>query len=101
MKIEKLLKRQRKLAEKVWPTQTYKGVLDHIKQEIEEIERTPEDLEEWIDLILLSFAGAYRVGATIEEVINMLKYKQKRNEKRKWLDWREADPDKAINHVEE
>ena len=39
-----------------------KGVLDHIRKEITEVERAPHDLSEWVDLILLSLDGAWRAG---------------------------------------
>lgn len=76
-----------------------KGVVDHIRKELQEIEDDPADLFEWIDVIILGFDGAYRAGFTPLEIILALKAKQERNYKREWPDWRTADPDKAIEHV--
>ena len=62
--------------------------MDHIKKEIKEIEENPEDLEEWIDLIILGFDGAWRQGYSAEEIVECLEAKQSKNETREWPDWR-------------
>lgn len=76
-----------------------KGVSDHIRKELEEIAAHPTDLEEWIDVILLAFDGAYRTGADPQQIIDAIVAKQTKNEGRTWPDWKTADPDKAIEHV--
>lgn len=84
-----------------------KGVADHIRKELGEIESAPLDLEEWVDVILLALDGAWRCAeamgvpnadgpATIAAAIAV---KQLKNEFRNWPDWRLADPDKAIEHL--
>lgn len=75
------------------------GVLDHIRKELAEIEAAPADLEEWVDLILLAFDGAWRAGHEPEEIVAGVAAKQGRNELRDWPDWRTAPADKAIEHV--
>lgn len=75
------------------------GVLDHIRKELVEIEAEPTDLEEWIDLLILGFDGALRMGFTPEQIVAGLVAKQRKNEGRTWPDWRMAEPDKAIEHV--
>src|SRR5688572_20074944 len=81
------------------PGERTKGVLDHIRKELSEIERDPKDLSEWIDVVLLAFDGAWRAGFTPEEIAAALVAKQSKNEGRVWPDWRTADPNKAIEHV--
>jgi hypothetical protein len=76
-----------------------KGVIDHITKELKEIEKDPTDLKEWIDVVILGFDGAWRAGYTPEEIVEALEAKQTKNENRKWPDWRDADPNKAIEHV--
>ncbi|MCB1476596.1 MAG: DUF550 domain-containing protein [Rhodobiaceae bacterium] len=76
-----------------------KGVCDHIRKELAEIEQAPTDLEEWVDAIILSLDGAWRTGATAEQICIAIEAKLSKNEKREWPDWRTADPDKAIEHV--
>lgn len=75
-----------------------KGVCDHIRKELCEVEAAPLDLVEWTDVILLAFDGAYRTGASPEEVVVALESKLTRNERRKWPDWRMVPADRAIEH---
>lgn len=74
------------------------GVLDHMKKEIEEARAMPNDIEEWIDIVMLAFDGAWRNGATPEQIAGTLFAKLRKNENRTWPDWRTADPNKAIEH---
>ena len=80
------------------PGDRTKGVIDHIRKELVEIEEAPHDLEERVDLILLALDGAWRAGFTPEEIAIGIQAKQLKNEQRTWPDWRTADPDKAIEH---
>lgn len=79
------------------PGDRTKGVIDHIRKELKEIEEA-QCLDEWVDVILLALDGAWRCGATPTEICQGIAKKQKINEKRKWPDWRTADKDKAIEH---
>ncbi|MCG7596309.1 dATP/dGTP pyrophosphohydrolase domain-containing protein [Mycobacterium sp. PSTR-4-N] len=74
------------------------GVLDHIAKELDEIRSAPDDLSEWADVIILALDGAQRTGADPQEIIAAVKAKQAKNEARVWPDWRDQDPDKAIEH---
>ncbi|CAM5574986.1 hypothetical protein MAUB1S_09664 [Mycolicibacterium aubagnense] len=91
--------------QRAWSAKTFgpgprtKGVLDHIRKELTEIEADPADLKEWVDVIILAFDGAWRAGWEPEAIVAAIVDKQARNEKRQWPDWRTADPDKAIEHV--
>src|SRR5690606_32867885 len=76
-----------------------KGVCDHIRKELAEVEADPHSLEEWVDVILLALDGAWRCGADPEEIAAAIKRKQGRNEERRWPDWRTMSPDKAIEHI--
>lgn len=88
-----------------WSTATFgpgprlKGVLDHIRKELVEIEADPTDLGEWVDVVILAFDGAWRAGWEPQQIIDAIKEKQARNELRIWPDWRTASPDHAIEHV--
>jgi hypothetical protein len=94
------LHRQRSFSLKTFgPGDRAKGVTDHIERELIEIREDPKDLKEWIDVAILAFDGAWRSGATPEEIVAAFEAKQTKNENRKWPDWRTADPDKAIEHV--
>lgn len=80
------------------PGKRAKGVVDHIRKELAEIEAEPHDLKEWIDVVLLAFDGAGRSGASPEQIVQALIEKQAKNEKRVWPDWRTQPLDKAIEH---
>lgn len=74
------------------------GVVDHIRKELLEVLADPEDLNEWVDVIILAFDGAQRTGVAPQAIIDAVKAKQAKNEARTWPDWRTADPSKAIEH---
>lgn len=81
------------------PGQRTEGVLDHIRKELIEIEEAPDDLEEWIDVVMLALDGAWRAGYSPEAIAAQLMAKQEKNERRQWPDWRTAEPGKAIEHL--
>lgn len=81
------------------PAPRVAGVIDHIRKEIDEIEAEPHDLSEWADLLILAFDGAMRAGYEPEEVLAAVHAKQAINESRNWPDWRDSDPDRAIEHI--
>jgi hypothetical protein len=43
------------------------GVTNHIRKELEEIEKDPHDLNEWTDVIILAFDGAWRSGHNLKK----------------------------------
>lgn len=93
------LQRQREWSARTFgPGPRAAGVVDHIRKELREIEADPADLREWIDVAILALDGAWRTGASPEEIIAALVAKQARNEARAWPDWRTVDPNKAIEH---
>lgn len=74
------------------------GVIDHIRSELDEIAAAPTDLSEWIDVAILALDGAWRSGATPQQIIAALQAKQLKNESRVWPDWRTVEPGKRIEH---
>lgn len=94
------LHRQRVFSDSTFgPGKRTAGVLDHIRKELTEIEASPGDLTEWVDVVLLALDGAWRAGFEPEQIAQAIAAKQERNESRKWPDWRTAEPGKAIEHV--
>lgn len=83
------------------PGRNIKGVIAHIRQELEEIESDPDDILEWIDVIFLALDGARKRGFTPNQIIAALSDKQIMNEKRKWPDWRTIPDGQSINHIKE
>lgn len=88
-----------------WSTRTFgpgarsEGVIQHILKELREIAEDPSDLDEWVDVIILSLDGAMRAGHSPQEVIERVKWKQSVNENRQWPDWRQFTESVAIEHV--
>lgn len=81
------------------PGHRTKGVVDHIRKELLEVEADPLDIKEWVDVIILAFDGAWRAGYMPQEIIDAVIQKQRDNEGRTWPNWRTASEDKAIEHV--
>ncbi|WP_321875323.1 dATP/dGTP pyrophosphohydrolase domain-containing protein [Burkholderia cenocepacia] len=96
------LRRQRAFSERTFgPGRLTARVCDHIRKELSEVEATPDDLREWVDVILLGLDGAWRTGATPEQITAALSAKLTTNERRTWPDWRACDSDRAIEHIAE
>jgi hypothetical protein len=95
------LERQRKWSEETFGPFTadkahIPGVIDHLREEIGEVEKEPTDVTEWIDVMILAMDGAMRMGFSPHEIAEALCNKQTKNESRKWPDWRTQDPGKKI-----
>lgn len=76
-----------------------KGITNHIRKELQEIEDCPDDLEEWVDVIILGLNEAWRAGYSFDEIITMIEIKQAKNEARQWPDYRNYKQDEEIEHI--
>lgn len=74
------------------------GVFRHLEEEIGEAEDRPEDIEEWADLLILTFDGAIRAGHHPSEILRAYHAKMLKNFGRTWPDWRGLPTDQPINH---
>ena len=108
MDLEQHLKRQIAFSRATFgPGTRQKGVIDHIRRELIEVENSDGSPEEWVDVVILSLDGLTRAllnkGRTVdraaEAAVDLIVEKQNRNELRDWPDWRTAPADKAIEHV--
>lgn len=90
-------------AEAFGPGDRHEAILDHVRKELVEIEKSGGALDEWVDLVILALDGAWRRavanGERVSDVIDEIEVKLEINRRRTWPDWRTADPDKAIEHV--
>lgn len=68
----------------------------HIKKELAEIQRSPCDCEEWIDVIILAIEGAWRMGHSPMTIASTLQLKQEKNFARQWVI--PTDPTLPIEH---
>lgn len=73
------------------------GVLKHIEKEINEVRNDPNDLMEAIDILILGFDLAWRMGYTPNEIVSALIEKQNINRERKWPV--NVDKDKPTEHI--
>lgn len=93
------LYRMREFSERTFgPGHRVKGVLQHIRKELDEIEANPNDLSEWIDVAILAMDGAWRQGYSPNQIAKAWLDKQAKNEARRWPDWRKMPEDQAIEH---
>lgn len=86
-----------------------KGVIDHLRKELDEVAAANGDSSEWVDVVILALDGLTRQLAycaerrdpneVAETACRMIVGKQSRNERRQWPDWRTQSQDKAIEHV--
>lgn len=81
------------------PGERTAGVVAHIRMELAEVEASPTDATEWADVIILAFDGAWRVGIEPQVILDTIRDKQARNERRTWPDWRTAPRGAPIEHV--
>jgi len=78
--LTKFLERQ-----KEWSIKTFGnskrtlGIIRHIEKELKEVEEKPNDLTEWIDVIILALDGYWRHGGNTENIMNILQAKQDNN----------------------
>ena len=75
------------------------GIIEHIRKELKEIEDAPRDIEEWVDVMILAFDGAWRAGYTPQDIATALRWKQQTNFDRKWPDRATLRQDEATEHV--
>lgn len=96
------LQRQREWSEKTFgPGYHASRIVEHIRKELLEVLEAPQDLVEWMDVVILALDGAWRAGYSPDQIIEAMVQKQTENEGRKWPDWRELGEDEPIEHVRE
>ena len=98
MHIKELVERQIPWSKATFGTKMRTGgITQHIELELQEIRDNPDDLTEWIDVVLLALDGAWRSGHTPAEIEAALIAKQNKNFKRIWPK-HDNPPDEAICH---
>jgi hypothetical protein len=79
-------------------TPRLKGILEHIRKEVQEIEEKPSDISEWADVIILAIDGAWRQGFTAHQICQALEEKQLKNFSRVW---NVQGDDQPCEHIEQ
>lgn len=77
--------------------QRTEGLLKHISKEMEEVRESPNDLTEWIDIIILALDGAWRAGYSPLQICMALVQKQQANMLRKWP--AQTSEDQPTEHI--
>ena len=109
MDLEQHLKQQSAFSRATFgPGARTKGVIDHIRKELAEVEACGNARElEWVDVVILGLDGLTRelVASGLSHdraataACQLLVSKQARNEIRDWPDWRTMSSDQAIEHI--
>jgi hypothetical protein len=100
MNLVEYLQRQREFSFAVFgPNPRLRGVLDHLRKELVEVEAAPDDVLEFADVLILAFDAAMRAGHSPQAIAEALEDKLAINQQRSWPDWRDCSPDRAIEHV--
>lgn len=73
------------------------GLIKHIQKELAEIEQSPKDLEEWIDVIVLASDGFWRAGGTPLMFMELMEAKQLKNLTREWTKF--TSEDEPVEHI--
>lgn len=85
------LHRQKSFSEQTFgPGHRTAQLIEHLQKELKEVEATPLDLDEWLDVALLALDGAWRAGFAPEDIAHALEAKHALNETKNWPDWRTA-----------
>lgn len=93
--LDRYIDRQKRWSEKTFgPGMRTKGITAHIRKELEEIEAEPDDVVEFVDVIILALDGAWRAGYSAAEIVAALQSKQEINFAR---DWPEPGPEDRPN----
>lgn len=90
--------------QKDWSLRTFgkgkrtEGICKHIEKGLAEIRSAPDDLTEWIDVIILALDGAWRAGHSPVQIINALIEKQAINLQREFpMPTSEDEPSEHIH----
>jgi ribosome-binding ATPase YchF (GTP1/OBG family) len=79
------LHRQRDWSSEIFgTTRRTVGICAHIEKELSEIQDDPDDVREWIDVMILALDGYWRHGGKPEDLAEMLEAKQRVNFERSW-----------------
>jgi len=73
------------------------GILEHLGKELAEIRTRPDDLVEWVDVMILAFDGYLRHGGSVDGLMRDLEAKQAENLARRWPP--PGDGERAVEHL--
>lgn len=77
-------KKQYKWSIETFGKSSLESNIDHLRDELAEVIETPEDIEEWADVMLLYMNALSFAGHTMDDVLEAVHKKYEKNKKRKW-----------------
>jgi hypothetical protein len=72
------------------------GITKHIEKECAEVRDNPDDLSEWVDIMILAMDGYWRAGGTPEMLLHDIIAKQSINRERTYPKTNEDEPSEHI-----
>lgn len=72
------------------------GITKHIEKECAEVRENPDDLSEWVDIMILAMDGYWRAGGTPEMLLHDIIAKQAINRERKYPKTGEDEPSEHV-----
>lgn len=73
------------------------GLTKHIAKELQEILERPNEVMEWVDVVILALDGAWRAGYTPKQIQDAMERKQQINFKRRWPT--PESEDEPVEHI--
>lgn len=102
MSLQKLLEDQIEWSMKTFgPAYRTEGILRHIEKELQEIRENPDDLSEYIDVIILAMDAFWRRGGMPDELEEAIARKQEINRGRTYNVAAEDEPSEHVMEEEE
>jgi hypothetical protein len=81
---------------KHFPQSTVQSLLKHLRKEVDEVMKNPQDDSEWADLVILLLGAAWRAQRTPWDLMHYAHEKMHINETREWPS--EPDADGIYHH---
>jgi len=85
-------------SEITFPDSGVKSKLAHLREEIDEIDDDPTNLEEWADGAILFINAAKSAGYSMTQIYDAVELKHEKNTQRKWG---LPDENGVVHHVSE
>jgi len=72
------------------------GITKHIEKECAEVRENPDDLSEWVDIMILAMDGYWRAGGSPEMLLHAIIAKQSINRERTYPKTNEDEPSEHV-----
>ena len=82
-------------SERTFPQRTNHSILTHMRRELDEIEESPGNIEEWADVMLLLMHGLMEQGFYLKDLLQGVISKFSKNTE---LKWKSPDEHGVVEH---